>query len=275
MVKMEFHPVAEIFPLMSDAALDELAADIKANGLHEPVWTHEGKIIDGRNRYLACQRNGTEPKFREWEGRGDLIKFVVGLNLCRRHLSESQRAMIASKLATRPIGRTTLADARDKEADLQICRAAPTVAAAAELLNVGLGTVANAKRVRREGTPEVVAAVESGEISLHTAKQIVAEPKEQQVAALTARRDGMHRKPAASNSGITTNTRKLTGKRKAPEAIRGAIGTLVGLATGLDSFTVEDAAPTAEEAAQWEKDLAIVVAAINRFRRQLKEHAHV
>jgi hypothetical protein len=269
MSKMDFHPVAEIFPLMSDAALDELANDIKANGLHDPVWTHGGKIIDGRNRCLACERAGVEPVCREWDGKGELVKFVVSLNLHRRHLSESQRAMVAAKIARRPIGNQPT---NNKVVGDSINSPCPSNAEAAELLNVGKASVVKAKKVQRDAIPEIVAAVESGELTLHAADQIIAEPKDQQAEALAARREGMHRRRATTTN--TTNTRTTPG-RKAPEAIRGAIGTLVGLATGLDSFTVEDAAPTAEEAAQWEKDLAIVVAAINRFRRQLKEHAHV
>jgi site-specific DNA-methyltransferase (adenine-specific) len=78
---------------------------------------------------------------------------------------------------------------------------------------------------------------------------------------------------AGKNGDIVTKTRSAKG-RKAPAAVRGAIGTLFGLATGLDSFTVKDAAPTADEAAQWEKDLGLVVSAIRRLRGQLKEINH-
>jgi hypothetical protein len=76
----------------------ELVTDIKNNGLREPVWTYEGKIIDGRHRYLACREAGIEPNYREWDGKGSLILFVASLNQHRRHIDAGQRAMIAVEI---------------------------------------------------------------------------------------------------------------------------------------------------------------------------------
>jgi hypothetical protein len=95
---LPFHAVASLFPLMEGKDFEDLKADIQAHGQREPVWTHEGAIIDGRNRYRACQDLGIKPKLREWDGKGSLVAFVVSLNLHRRHLSSSQRAAVAAEM---------------------------------------------------------------------------------------------------------------------------------------------------------------------------------
>jgi DNA methylase len=97
--KLQFHPNAEIFPLMACEEFDKLVEDIKAHGLREPLWLHpDGRIIDGRNRYFACQKAGIEPKVRTWDEEGSLVDFIVSLNLRRRHLTESQRTCVAVRM---------------------------------------------------------------------------------------------------------------------------------------------------------------------------------
>jgi hypothetical protein len=94
---MKFHAVADIFPMMSPAEFRELKEDIAKNGLLEPIWTYKNQIIDGRNRYLACKEIGVDPVYIEWRSVNgtSLIDFVLSLNLKRRHLNASQKAMVA------------------------------------------------------------------------------------------------------------------------------------------------------------------------------------
>ena len=95
---MEFHPIADIFPMMSADEYTGLCDDFQRNGLHEAIKLFEGKIIDGRNRYNACCDVNVKPRYVMWDGNGSPIAYVVSLNLHRRHLDESQRAMIAARL---------------------------------------------------------------------------------------------------------------------------------------------------------------------------------
>jgi hypothetical protein len=156
---MEFHPLADLFPMLEAGAADELAADIRANGLHQAIVTFEGKILDGRNRYLACLAAGVEPRFKEFAG-DDPLGYVVSLNLTRRHLDASQRASIAAKIAT-------LGHGGDRSSGK--FAACPTQAAAAALMNVSERSVRNARVVLEKGSPEFISAVEQGKMAVSSA----------------------------------------------------------------------------------------------------------
>jgi hypothetical protein len=85
--------VAALFPMMSDEELDELADDIKANGLLNPIIVdQEGILIDGRNRLEACKRAGVEPQTEILNGT-DPVVYILAQNVKRRHLSAGQKAM--------------------------------------------------------------------------------------------------------------------------------------------------------------------------------------
>ena len=93
------HPVAAMFPMMSDEELDDLAADIAANGLHDPImYDAEGTLIDGRNRLAACQRLGwiDFPTTTLPAGQ-DPVAYILSKNVTRRHLSKGQAAMAVAR----------------------------------------------------------------------------------------------------------------------------------------------------------------------------------
>lgn len=182
-VKIEYrpHPLADIFPLMSGEEFVSLKADIKAHGLREPIWTYDGMILDGRNRFKACQEVGVKPEFREYAG-NDPAAFVVSLNLKRRHLNESQRAMVAAKLAnvTKSDAGRMGADIAHGLANANLHLPKTTSTEAADLLNVSPRTVATAKKVQTDGAEELKNAVETGAVSVSTAATLTELPPEVQ-----------------------------------------------------------------------------------------------
>ena len=93
-----FHPACLLFPRLADAELQALAEDIRQNGLLNPIVTLDGAILDGRNRLAACEIAGVRPRFVEWKGEGSPLAWVVATNLMRRHLTASQRAVVAFDL---------------------------------------------------------------------------------------------------------------------------------------------------------------------------------
>lgn len=83
---------ANFYPMLSEEALAELAADIKENGQQSPITvTADGVLLDGRNRLKACEIAGVEPRVTVYEG-DDEGAFIRSSNE-RRHQSTGSRAM--------------------------------------------------------------------------------------------------------------------------------------------------------------------------------------
>jgi len=89
---MNHHPAADAFPMMDGQRYSDLLEDIKKNGQIEPITICDGMILDGRNRYKACQEAGIEPKTREYKG--DPWCYAWSLNGQRRDLGQDQRYLI-------------------------------------------------------------------------------------------------------------------------------------------------------------------------------------
>lgn len=96
-VEYEEHPAAQLFPLMSEDELKDLAADIKKNGLLEPVALYEDKVLDGRNRLRACAMAEVKPRCFDLNSKTSPVAYVISKNLHRRHLSTGQLGGIGRK----------------------------------------------------------------------------------------------------------------------------------------------------------------------------------
>ena len=94
---LEHHPIANIWPMMGEEQYQELKSDIEQNGCINKIWLYEGKILDGRNRYKACQELNQHFSFLEYKG-DEPIQFAISLNMKRRHLTSAQKAALAVKI---------------------------------------------------------------------------------------------------------------------------------------------------------------------------------
>jgi hypothetical protein len=90
---LEFHPLANMFPLMRGKDFDILVADVKAyGGLREKIMLYQGKILDGRNRYRACLQARIEPQFEQFEGtEAEARAHLNRANLFRLHLKPKEK----------------------------------------------------------------------------------------------------------------------------------------------------------------------------------------
>lgn len=177
MAEYEYHPLANIFPLIEGQAYQELLADVLKHGVREPVWLYEGKILDGRNRFRAGSAMGKPIEFKQYEG-SDAIGFVISLNLHRRHLNEGQRATVAAKLANMVEGGKA-ANSANLQSSTQISQAE-----AASMLNVSTRSVASAAKVLHSGDDELVHAIERGDVAVSAAAKVADLPKAEQRAVI-------------------------------------------------------------------------------------------
>jgi ParB-like chromosome segregation protein Spo0J len=253
----EFHPIANIFPLMEGQEFDALVDDIKANGLREPITVYEGKILDGRNRYRAVLQAGhqfrlKDQDFKPYTGPKPL-EFVISANVHRRHLDTSQRALTAARLVTSKLG------------DNQY-RGGVTIEAAAKMLNVSEALVKEAKNVLDKAAPVILEKVQKGQLRVGAVKEVLDKPKEQQEQALKdaakARRQAAQASKEASKAKSTPpSTEKsdevdqltdaLVGKlkemkKKDPESAFAATAELIRLLEAADLMGEEEQAEAAE-----------------------------
>ena len=197
---MEYHQIANIFPMMGEQELEELSNDIMENGLHQPIVMYQGKILDGRNRYRAwCDYVGEEvtaeelrqvkiypngePAMVEYDG-DDPLGYVLSLNLHRRHLTASQRSMLAEEIANMTQVEAGKFYGRGQDSSCKIAEAiggqgtnkqdwAPSkisIEEAAKMLEVSPRYVHEARAIKRE-SPEHFERIKSGELTIQQAKR--------------------------------------------------------------------------------------------------------
>lgn len=171
---VQWHEFANVFPMLQGEALHALRDDIEANGVREPVVFLGTAILDGRNRYICARDLGVEYPRREFGSQAsdgeDPLAFVISHNLTRRHLSESQRASAAAKIANMQRG-----------ANQHTSIEGTSTAVAAKMLSVGRASVERARKVHDMGAPELVQAVDEGRASVFAAADVAELPREEQV----------------------------------------------------------------------------------------------
>lgn len=160
--QLEIHPIANLFPEMSEFQFEELKKDIKQHGLKMPILTYGGKVVDGRHRLRACTVLGIAAKFAELEAANDKSaeQSVISINLQRRHLTDGQRAIIAARLTNSLLGTN------------QHTAGAVSQKQVAEELGISVDSVQRGKKVLNHGVPELIAAVSDGKIDITNAAKI-------------------------------------------------------------------------------------------------------
>lgn len=167
---------------MSSAELEQLEQDIETKGLHNKITLYQGKILDGRHRYEICKKLGLKADFQEYGG-DDPLGYVVSANLCRRHMSDGQRALVAARLKEKGWLSANLRSEKKSEQ-------------AAVALNVKSRTVESAVNVLKSGIPTLVQAVSEGLVSVSAGEIVAKMPVEEQARIVAKGKDSIVRAAA-------------------------------------------------------------------------------
>lgn len=175
------HPLSRIFPEMSHLEFDQLKQDISKHGLRDPIVLFDGKVLDGRHRAKACHDLGVTPRTRVLRN-GSPLAFVISMNLKRRHLTVSQRALIGvdvereySKLISK---------GRPKKSEKNHGLSGEAREHAAKELGITATYITDAKAITAKD-PELARLVRSGAVTLSKAKRQLKREENRKKAAKT------------------------------------------------------------------------------------------
>jgi len=159
--------VSKLFTPMNDAAFDAFTRDIATRGQLEPILIRGHEIVDGWHRYRACIALNIEPRFEVVDASADVRALSISLNLQRRQLSTSQKAVVAARL--------TIEDSNgnfQSESAGESVRNAMTVGQAAVRFAVSERSVHLARRVLERGDVDLIDAVERDQVAVSVAAAI-------------------------------------------------------------------------------------------------------
>ncbi len=193
---------AYIDPLTPDEH-DALERSLLAEGCRDALVLWGDVLVDGHNRYGICQKHGIafqtlqSKLFKTME---DVHLWMIDQHLGRRSVSDFQRGVLALRkreiLNDRRL-KSASATSNDDAASTVQTEAAPASASAAtaatdplksrediaKVARLSSNQVVLIEKIQKQATPEVVAAVKSGTISINAAAAVSALPEDEQVAA--------------------------------------------------------------------------------------------
>ena len=187
---------AYIDPLTAEEH-DALERSLLAEGCRDALVLWGDVLVDGHNRYGICQKHSIpfqtlqSTLFNTME---DVHLWMIDQHLGRRSVSDFQRGVLAlrkreilterartAEAATQPDTSAATTNAPDTAAP-----AGPSIKSREDLAKaarLSSNQVVLIEKIQNQATPEVLAAVKSGVISINAAAAVASLPEQEQVAA--------------------------------------------------------------------------------------------
>lgn len=228
--------LAYIDPLTPDEH-DALERSLLAEGCRDALVLWGDVLVDGHNRYGICSKHGipfNTVQNSRFESIDDVHLWMIDQHLGRRSVSDFQRGVLALRKkdiqASRqqqspPLSEPPVAGAKAPEPLI-------TRDAIAKAARISSNTISQIEKIQKSATPELVAAVKSGTISINAAATVASLPVEEQVAAV-----------AGGKKELQQAARQVreakTGARSEPESPEGVIARLKQTITELSAENAE------------------------------------
>lgn len=249
---VQIHPAANFFPMMTAEEMHELKNDLCNNGLLEPVVFWCDQLLDGRNRLQACREIGLPVSRIDLDKDTDPVAYVLSHNLHRRHLSSTQKAMVAGKVREfyDDAAKERHAKNSGRPSEKKPVAKVPQVSersrdAAGKSVGVSGKMVDAATAVLENGCEELQGMVERDEIAVTKAAEIakhVADPAEQ---IELAKQNPKGKRPPASSDDA--EYRRMDNIVRLFEQIENPVMALQRLFKTLDSQQLQMARIVLEE----------------------------
>jgi hypothetical protein len=234
--------LAYIDPLTEDEN-QALERSLLAEGCRDALVLWGQTLVDGHNRYRICSQHGIafqtiqNPNFTSID---DVHLWMIEQHLGRRSVSDFQRGVLA--LRKKAILNTRLKPVlSDSNSPELVVPPSPTPAKAsrdevAKEARISSNTVSQIEKIQKTASPELVAAVKAGTISINAAASVASLPVEAQVTAVAGGKKELQQ--------AARNVRQAKAvERTEPESNEGLIARL---RQTISALSAENAALKAE-----------------------------
>jgi hypothetical protein len=233
-----------------------LERSLQTEGCRDALVLWRGVLIDGHHRHAICSKHQIAFSTLEntsFESLDDVKLWMIDNHLARRSVSDFQRGELA--LRKKDIVAARLARHSAAAVPSQPPLSSPPLSGnsredAAKLARLSSNTIGQIEKIQKAATPELVAAVRSGTISINAAATVASLPEEQQVALV-----------AAGKKQLQQAAREVRAQKAAPKAVQPAAADVDQLHAEIHALQQKNAALVADNAALETRIAALIAAA--------------
>lgn len=167
-----------LIPALTEEEYNQLEENLLQNGIREPLSVWGEILIDGHNRYEIAQKHNLPytTKAYEFDGRNDVIFWIIKNQFGRRNISNYDRALLAIKLkpviaekAKENQIKSGIEYGKGSHKSVEPIKPVDTQKELAKMAQVSHDTIARVEKIESKATPETIKKIQQGTISINKA----------------------------------------------------------------------------------------------------------